>query len=80
MHKNIRHEMKRSLTLSGHTDWVTGVAIHPAQNLFATWYDFRKIWNKIVSSADKTIKLWDIKAKKAIQTMTSTFEKISQLT
>ena len=61
--------MKRSLTLSGHSDWVTGVSIHPTLNLFATWYHEKSV--KECSSADKTIKLWDWKAKKAIQTMTS---------
>ena len=58
MHINIYDAVKaqRIQTLTGHLDWITSIAIG-VNNVFAT------------TSADHTIKLWDIAQRKPIETI-----------
>jgi len=48
--------MKRKLTLTGHSDWITCLSVSYLQKLFIT------------GSLDKQIKIWDLNSGKCVQT------------
>ena len=56
LHINITdvEALKRKQTLTGHSDWITSIAV--SEKLFAT------------ASLDKTVKLWDLNTGKCIHT------------
>ncbi len=52
--------MKRKLTLTGHSDWITCMAISSQQKIFIT------------GSLDKSLKIWDLNSGKNIQSIMMT--------